>query len=274
LDFALARYNADGSLDATFRAEERIAATEGRAFAHTIPAGRFVDPDGDVLTLSAAQSDGNALPSWLAFDSAARTFSGTPPPESGDVHVRVTAADPAGLAATYNYWIYTNTAPVALARRFAGQLALPRGRAGKWLGTAMDLANASVTRRAVELLGPRPGEVVLDAGCGSGAALAAIRRHAPCDLIGIDRSATMIDAARRRLGDSASLRIGTVEELAPDTAGLDGALLLNVLYFCGADAAMRSVKELGVSTVTVRDAPAGAWPNSSTTSLTKRSRSA
>jgi ubiquinone/menaquinone biosynthesis C-methylase UbiE len=128
---------------------------------------------------------------------------------------------------------------VALARRFAGQLALPRGRAGKWLGTAMDMANASVTRRAVELLGPQPGESVLDAGCGTGSALAEVRRRTPaCDLIGIDRSETMIDAARKRLGENASLRTGAVEELAPDISGLDGALLLNVLYFCGADAAM------------------------------------
>jgi SAM-dependent methyltransferase len=48
----------------------------------------------------------------------------------------------------------------------------------------------------------------------------------------------MIATARPRLGADASLRVGAVEDLAPDTAGLDGALLLNVLYFCGADAAM------------------------------------
>jgi SAM-dependent methyltransferase len=102
----------------------------------------------------------------------------------------------------------------------------------------MDLANASVTRRAVDLLDPHPGELVLDAGCGTGAALAEVRRRAPGTLIGIDRSETMIDAARGRLGEDASLRVGAVEDLATDTIGLDGALLLNVLYFCGADAAM------------------------------------
>jgi uncharacterized delta-60 repeat protein len=110
-DFALVRYNADGSLDATFRAEERIVATEGLPFVYTIPADRFVDPDGDVLTFSAVQNDGSELPSWLAFDAATRTFSGTAPAGSADVHVRVTAADPAGLSASYAYWIHANTAP-------------------------------------------------------------------------------------------------------------------------------------------------------------------
>ncbi|HXS80474.1 MAG TPA: putative Ig domain-containing protein [Gammaproteobacteria bacterium] len=110
-DFALVRYNADGSLDPTFRAEERVVATEGRQFAHTIPADRFVDAEGDALTFSAAQTNGDALPSWLSFDASTRTFSGTVPAGSGDVHVRVTATDPAGLSASDAYWIYTNTAP-------------------------------------------------------------------------------------------------------------------------------------------------------------------
>ena len=83
LDFALVRYNANGSLDATFRAEERVAATEGIAFSYTVPANRFADPDGDVLIYSAAQSNGSALGGWLAFDAATRTFSGTAPPDRG-----------------------------------------------------------------------------------------------------------------------------------------------------------------------------------------------
>jgi uncharacterized delta-60 repeat protein len=110
-DFALVRYNSNGSLDATFRAEERLAATEGTPFVYTIPAARFVDPDGDVLTLSATQSDGTDLPSWLDFDAATRTFSGTAPAGSADVHVRVTAVDPGGLSASYAYWIHASAAP-------------------------------------------------------------------------------------------------------------------------------------------------------------------
>lgn len=127
---------------------------------------------------------------------------------------------------------------MGLVSRFASQLALPRGRAGKWLGHAMDLANARVTSRAVDLLGPQDGELILDAGCGTGAALAEVFRRAPCSVVGVDRSDAMIAAACRRLGHEAALQVGTVEGLESEAGQIDGVLLLNVLYFCGADAGM------------------------------------
>jgi uncharacterized delta-60 repeat protein len=140
-DFALVRYNADGSLDAAFRAEERIVATEGRAFTHTIPADRFVDPNGDALIFSAAQTDGSALPGWLVFDAVTRSFSGTAPGGSGDVHIRVTATDPGGLSVSNAYWIYTNTAPNVVGP--AGVVSLnitnPFGFSGSDIATAISL---------------------------------------------------------------------------------------------------------------------------------------
>ncbi|NTV75870.1 MAG: hypothetical protein HGA66_16905, partial [Holophaga sp.] len=33
---------------------------------------------GDTLTYTATQADGSALPTWLTFTAATRTFSGTP----------------------------------------------------------------------------------------------------------------------------------------------------------------------------------------------------
>ena len=70
-------------------------ATVGSAFSYTFPANTFVDVDGDTLTYTATQSDDSALPSWLSFDEATRTFSGTP--QAADVDtvttVKVTASD-------------------------------------------------------------------------------------------------------------------------------------------------------------------------------------
>ena len=46
-----------------------------------VPAETFADADiaaGDVLTFSATLAGGTALPSWLSFDPATRTFTGTP----------------------------------------------------------------------------------------------------------------------------------------------------------------------------------------------------
>ena len=65
----------------------------------TLPANSFSDADGDALTYSATMSNGAALPSWLSFDAASRTFSGTPPLNyNGTLSVKVTASD--GTAAT------------------------------------------------------------------------------------------------------------------------------------------------------------------------------
>ena len=54
----------------------------GRRFSHTVPSTRFRDPDGDALVYTAVRYTGkydlHPLPSWLSFDGATRTFSGTP----------------------------------------------------------------------------------------------------------------------------------------------------------------------------------------------------
>src|SRR5690606_21078751 len=58
-------------------------ATQDLPFSFQIPANTFADPDGDTLTYSAQLTGGGAIPSWLTFDAATRTFSGTP--LNGDV---------------------------------------------------------------------------------------------------------------------------------------------------------------------------------------------
>ena len=69
-------------------------ATTGDLFTYVVPADAFTDADGDLLTYTAALSDGGMLPSWLTFDPATRTFTGTPGPgDSGTVRVTVTASD-------------------------------------------------------------------------------------------------------------------------------------------------------------------------------------
>ena len=55
-----------------------VEATEGTPFSFTFAANTFGDADGDPLTYTAQLSGGGALPAWLSFDGATRTFSGTP----------------------------------------------------------------------------------------------------------------------------------------------------------------------------------------------------
>lgn len=70
-------------------------ATEDSAFSFQFAANDFADVDaGDTLTYSATLADGNALPSWLSFNAATRTFSGTPLNANvGTISVKVTATD-------------------------------------------------------------------------------------------------------------------------------------------------------------------------------------
>ena len=90
-------------------------ATTGDLFTYVIPADAFTDADGNPLTYTAALSDGGRLPSWLTFDPATRTFTGTPGPgDGGPVRVTVMASD--GTATVSDEFVLMvtvrNTAPV------------------------------------------------------------------------------------------------------------------------------------------------------------------
>ena len=67
-------------------------AMSGTAFSYQVPAATFADADGDTLTYAATLADDTALPSWLSFAPATRTFSGTPTAVE-TVSVKVTASD-------------------------------------------------------------------------------------------------------------------------------------------------------------------------------------
>ncbi len=75
-------------------------AKQGNAFNFQIPTNTFTDIDaGDVLTYSATLENGNALPSWITFNSTTRTFSGTPTNDNvGSLNVKVAATDKAGAS--------------------------------------------------------------------------------------------------------------------------------------------------------------------------------
>ena len=68
-------------------------ATVDTAFRYTVPAAS--DPEGATIAYMAALADGSALPHWLAFDAAARTFSGTPREADApaSLRIQVTATD-------------------------------------------------------------------------------------------------------------------------------------------------------------------------------------
>ena len=70
------------------------------------------------MTYAATAIDGSALPAWLTFNAATRTFSGTPS-STGTVGVRVSVTDVGGLTTseTFNIVVMStpNTPPTAVA---------------------------------------------------------------------------------------------------------------------------------------------------------------
>ena len=86
-------------------------ATIGTAYSFVLPANTFTDVDsGDTLTYTATSADGSALPTWLSFNAATRTFSGTPT-TAGTYGIRVAVADIGGLSASETFNIVTSTTP-------------------------------------------------------------------------------------------------------------------------------------------------------------------
>ncbi|MDO8742744.1 MAG: putative Ig domain-containing protein [bacterium] len=101
-------------------------ATQGETFAFAVPADSFVDSDaGDALTLDASLADGSPLPSWLAFDAATQTFTGTPANDDvGNLSLKLTATDSFGVSASSGFSLTvanTNDAPIVGAGITAGQ---------------------------------------------------------------------------------------------------------------------------------------------------------
>ena len=86
---------------------------------------------------------------------------------------------------------------------------MPEARS--WSGAAYDRLSTpmeAMGREVLERLALDGSETVIDAGCGSGRVTEAlIARLSRGRVIGVDASASMIDAARERLGDRAELHV-------------------------------------------------------------------
>jgi trans-aconitate 2-methyltransferase len=89
-----------------------------------------------------------------------------------------------------------------------------------WDGTSYDRVSATMQALGLDVLDRLKlagDELVLDAGCGSGRITQALIERLPRGrVIAVDESASMIDAARRRLGPDADLRVGDLLELDLD----------------------------------------------------------
>lgn len=92
------------------------------------------------------------------------------------------------------------------------------------------------------LLKPRPGEKVLDIGCGSGNQLL-YYNSLGLDITGLDASPCMIDRARKRLGARCVLKKGRAEDLPFEDNEFDLSTLNNALEFI--DDPVKALREAG-----------------------------
>jgi hypothetical protein len=72
--------------------------TEKQSISLVLPANTFTDPAGEALTFAASLSNGQPLPSWLSFNPATDSFSGTAPITAQTLGLKVTATDASGLS--------------------------------------------------------------------------------------------------------------------------------------------------------------------------------
>ncbi len=92
------------------------SAIENSAFNFQFPANVFADVDaGDTLTYTAQLAGGGALPAWLTFNAATRTFSGTPATANiGTLSIDVIASDGNGGIISDNFDLVINALPANL----------------------------------------------------------------------------------------------------------------------------------------------------------------
>jgi trans-aconitate 2-methyltransferase len=90
----------------------------------------------------------------------------------------------------------------------------------EWDGSSYDRISSTMEALGRDVLGRlelNGDELVLDAGCGSGRITEALLERLPSGrVIAVDQSESMIEAARRRLGERAELRVLDLLELVLD----------------------------------------------------------
>jgi hypothetical protein len=130
--------------------------TEGNAVALALASDTFSDPQAEHLAYAATLSSGQALPSWLGFNTSTDTFSGTAPSTAQSLSIKVTATDSSGMAVTETFVAevqpaapgITATAPVSKQYWADGQsvsLVLPFNTFTDALGLKMTFAAYDVT---------------------------------------------------------------------------------------------------------------------------------
>ena len=93
----------------------------GQSVNFSLDPNAFTDPHGQALTYKATLADGSALPSWLKFNAATETFTGTAPNTANGFAIKVTATDTGGLSASETFSVLVPASAPTLTAQTASQ---------------------------------------------------------------------------------------------------------------------------------------------------------
>jgi ubiquinone/menaquinone biosynthesis C-methylase UbiE len=119
----------------------------------------------------------------------------------------------------------------------ARQSAHPTGLLGHVVARVMAFDTAAVNRRVLELLEPKPGERILELGCGHGRSLRRVAAAvAPACAVGVDPSPVMIGVARGHnraaiAAGHARVERGDSRHIPEPDGAFDKVFSVHTLYF-------------------------------------------
>lgn len=107
---------------------------------------------------------------------------------------------------------------------------------------------ARLREDAIRLAAPRPGDAVLDAGCGTGGVAVAVKRLVGSGtVLGIDPGPRQVARARRRArraGLAVHFEVGVIERIPAPPGSFDVAICTMVLHHLPEDVKRRGLQEL------------------------------
>ena len=95
---------------------------QGTAVAFSLASTTFSDSQHEVLSYSASQANGSALPAWLTFNIATESFSGTVPNSANGLSIKVTATDTSGVSASETFAVTTPAQAPVVTTQTSGQV--------------------------------------------------------------------------------------------------------------------------------------------------------
>ena len=99
----------------------------------------------------------------------------------------------------------------------------------RWYDKLFEPMNKGLRLLGLRMFRLKERMTILDVGCGTGVHLELYQRYR-CDLYGIDPSPSMIEIARKRLGDRAELHLGDASEMPYEDRSFDLVISMLALH--------------------------------------------